>query len=64
MLLFTWDHLFRGIGHLFQWTFRLMEMPNRNVNIVFIVIGFIGVGYWLNRQTQYNKEADQNRTIK
>ena len=64
MLLFTWSSLMYKIADFFQWTFRLMDGPNRNVNIMFIIIGIIGVGYWLNRQTQYNKEAEQNRTFK
>lgn len=53
-----------GIQNCFEWFFRLMEVPNRNVNILFIIIGFIGVIYWLWRQTQYNKQAEQNSTIK
>lgn len=64
MLLFTWTGLMKQIQNCFEWTFRLMEGPNRNVNIIFIIIGFIGVFYWLWRQTQYNQEAEQNRTIK
>ena len=64
MLLFTWDHLIRRTGDLFQWSFRVMNGPNRNVNILFIIIGIIGASYWLWRQTEYNKEAEQNRTIK
>lgn len=64
MLLFTWTGLMTDLQHCFEWTFRLMEGPNRNVNIVFIIIGIIGTGYWLWRQTQYNKEAEQNGTVK
>jgi len=63
-LLFTWTELMNKIGDLFEWTFSLMEGPNRNLNIVFIIIAVIGVGYWLWRQTQYNKEAEQNGTVK
>ena len=64
MLLFTWTSLMNRTGDLFEWTFRLMEGPNRNMNIVFIVIGFIGAIYWLSRQFKYNQEAEQSRTIK
>ncbi len=64
MLLFTWSRLMVKTGDLFQWTFRLMEGPNRNMNILFIVIGTIGAIYWLARQTKYNAEAEQNGTIK
>ncbi len=64
MLLFTWAGLMNKTGDLFQWIFRLMEGPNRNMNIFFIILGIIGAGYWLWRQTQYNNQAEQNGTVK
>lgn len=64
MLLFTWNGLWYKTGELFQWTFRLMEGPNRNLNIAFIVIGAIGAIYWLTRQNKYNAEAEQSGGIK
>lgn len=64
MLLFTWTSLMNKTGDLFQWTFGLMDGPNRNMNIMFIIIGSIGVIYWLTRQTKYNAEAEQNGTNK
>ena len=64
MLLVTWTGFFMKCAHFFQWTFRLMEGPNRNVNIMFIAIGAIGAIYWLWRQNNYNREAEQTRAIK
>ena len=64
MLLFTWTGLMTKCAHAFQWTFRLMEGPNRNMNIMFIIIGAIGALYWLWRQNNYNQEAEQNGTVK
>ena len=64
MLLFTWTGLMTKTAHLFQWSFHLMDGPNRNVNIMFIIIRAIGAIYWLTRQNKYNAEADQNGTIK
>lgn len=64
MLLFTWSGLNHKLGDLFQWSFDVMRGGNRNVNILFIIIGIIGTCYWLWRQAQYNKEAEQNGTIK
>lgn len=64
MLLFTWNGLFHKIGDFCEWIFRLMEGPNRNVNILFIIIGIIGAGYWLSQQTKYNAEAEKNGTPK
>ncbi len=64
MLLFTWTGLMTKLQHFFEWSFRMMDAPNRNVNITFIIIGIIGAIYWLTRQNKYNAEADQNGTIK
>ena len=64
MLLFTWTGVMIKLGHFFQWTFRLMEEPNRNMNILFIVIGAAGALYWLWTQNNYNREAEQSGTIK
>ncbi len=64
MLLFTWTGVMHKLQECFEWSFRLLEGPNRNMNILFIVIGVIGTGYWLWRQSQYNKEAEQNGTVK
>ena len=64
MLLFTWNSLWTKTGHLFEWFFRMMDGPNRNVNILFIIIGIIGAIYWLSRQNKYNAEAEQNGTVK
>jgi hypothetical protein len=64
MLLFTWTSLMTKTGHLFERTFELMDGPNRNVNIMFIIIGIIGAIYWLSQQVKYNAEADRNGTAK
>lgn len=64
MLLFTFTGLMSGFQDCFEWSFRLMEGPNRNMNILFIIIGIIGASYWLWRQARYNKEAEQNGTAK
>ena len=64
MLLFTWTGLMTKTGHLFEWTFRLMEGPNRTMNVMFIIIGIIGATYWLSQQYKYNQKAEQEGTIK
>ena len=64
MLLFTMTTLVAKTAKIFQWSFHLMEGPNRNMNICFIVIGAIGAIYWLWRQNNYNKVADQQGSIK
>jgi len=64
MLLFTWTGLWTRTGDLFEGSFSVMDGPNRNMNILFIVIAAIGALYWLWRQNNYNREAEQNGTIK
>ncbi|MEK6614640.1 MAG: hypothetical protein AABZ32_00785 [Bacteroidota bacterium] len=64
MLLFTWTGLMNTTTDLFQWFFHVMDSPNRNMNIMFIVIGAIGAIYWLTKQNKYNAEAEQNGTFK
>jgi hypothetical protein len=64
MLLFTWAGLMHHLQDCFYWSFRMMDGPNRNINILFIVIGFIGAIYWLIRQFKYNQKAEEQGTIK
>ena len=64
MLLFTWNGLMHKTADVFQWTFRLMEEPNRNMNIMFIVIGAIGAIGWLTKQYWFNKQAEEQGTYK
>ena len=33
-------------------------------NYIFIVLSFVGLFYWLNKQKKYNKEAQENGTLK
>ncbi len=64
MLLFTWTGLMHHLQDFFYWIFRMMDAPNRNMNVFFIVIGFIGAIYWITRQFKYNQKAEQEGTIK
>lgn len=64
MLLITWTDFWWGVAGCFEWSFRVMEGLNRNMNVLLIVIGFIGAIYWLWRQNKYNQEAEQMGSIK
>lgn len=64
MLLFTWTGLMNKTADLFQWTFRLMEDPNRNMNILFIALAIIGALGWLWKQNQFNNESEQTGRFK
>lgn len=60
------QYIVEPIAALIKWTFDtilvpLGELPSMiNPNNIFLVIGFIGMFYWLNLQRKYNKEAANN----
>ncbi|MBW6483988.1 MAG: hypothetical protein K0B10_13130 [Vicingaceae bacterium] len=35
-----------------------------NPNVIFIVLGFVGLFFWLNKQGKYNKEAQSRGSLK
>lgn len=45
-----------GIGDFLTWTFGILEALGNAPNVAFIVLGFIGAGYWLFRQAKYTRE--------
>ncbi|HEY4800515.1 MAG TPA: hypothetical protein VII99_15655 [Bacteroidia bacterium] len=64
MLLFTYTGLMAKLTQLFQSSFHFLDFFNRKANIFFIAIGIVGALYWLWRQNSYNKQADQQSSIK
>jgi len=60
------QYIVEPIAALIKWTFDFVlvplgELPSFiNPNNIFLVIGFIGMLYWLNLQGKYNKEAAKN----
>ncbi len=49
--------IFWGIGDFSQWLLGAMYDNIGNVfNYTCIVLGFVGLFYWLNLQNKYNKE--------
>jgi len=58
----TLSELFWGIGDLLQWTFRLLEKDaiGDKFNYAVIVLGFIGLFYWLNWQRKFNSQAEND----
>lgn len=43
------------------WTFETFLEPMKNMpNTAFLLLGFVGLFYWLNLQAKYNKQAEQN----
>lgn len=48
------------LGDLIKWTFGILESFENLPNVMFIIVGFIGFGYWMMLQNKYNKEAENN----
>lgn len=64
----TLDGFFRGIGSFLQWTFNLLQdnVFSEGLGLTFfmntgiVVIGFVGLFYWLNTQRKFNDQAKNN----
>lgn len=52
--------VFNAIADLLQWTFGIFEIIGNSFNYSVIVLGFIGLFYWLNLQKKFNAEAESN----
>lgn len=58
----TLSGIFKGIGDFMQWTFRLLENDfglTSMMNVMVIVLGFVGLGYWLNLQRKMTAKAKE-----
>ena len=55
----TFGEICVAIGDFFYWTFGILEAGENIVNWAFIVLGFLGICYWLMLQARYNKEAKE-----
>lgn len=56
--------VFNGIGVFFQWFFVYIKALGNGPNVFFwLLIGFL-ILVWLRMQTNYNKKAEQNNTLK
>ena len=59
----TLDGFFRGLGDVLQWTFNILEnvMPTTFlVNTGAVLLGFVGLFYWLNLQRKFNAQAEKD----
>ena len=53
-----------GLGELASSSFVILEMLGNNFNYLIIAVGFIMMVGWVRRMAQYNKEAQENGTLK
>jgi cbb3-type cytochrome oxidase subunit 3 len=54
--------VFQSIGDFFQWTFTAFEVIGNGFNTILVVLGFVGITYWMYRQSKYTAEAKRNST--
>ncbi len=53
--------VFYGIGDAAYWLFQnTLEPIGDNYWIVVLLFGFVAFGYWMYRQAQYNKMAEND----
>ncbi len=62
-------YLVEPLGQLIVWTFDNILVPigdlgAANPNNLFIVMGFLGLFYWLFRQAKYNQIAKEQGSLK
>lgn len=53
-----------GLGDLIFSSFAILEMLGNSFNYLIMLVGFIMMLGWIRRMAQYNKEAEQNGTLK
>lgn len=63
-LMVTMTDIFYGIGDFSQMVFRGMKVLGHGPNIVLWLIIIFLLGYWTVRMKKYNKEAEENGTLK
>ncbi|MBP6459533.1 MAG: hypothetical protein KA264_05500 [Crocinitomicaceae bacterium] len=56
----TSNVIFYGIAKMLQTSFLFYEFIQNKFNYACIILGFIGLFYWLNYQRKFNQEAQNN----
>lgn len=56
--------VFNGIGDFFQIVLPYVKKLGDAPNVFFIVVCSVAIVLWVRRMAQYNKEAEQNGTLK
>lgn len=59
----TLYNFFSALGDIFQTTFLLLEADmgiTAMMNTGIVILGFVGMFYWLNWQRKFNEQAKNN----
>ncbi|MEN9699222.1 MAG: hypothetical protein RLZZ301_420 [Bacteroidota bacterium] len=54
----TWTDFVYKIGDAFQWSFGFYEWVQNNFNVLLILLGFFGFGYWMFTQNKLSKQSN------
>ncbi|MCX6295225.1 MAG: hypothetical protein NTX97_04000 [Bacteroidetes bacterium] len=60
----NWTDIFNGLGHFFQWTFKIVKHFGGTPNIFFWVIIVSLIFVWLYMQGKFNKAAKAKGSLK
>jgi hypothetical protein len=60
----TLTDFFWGLGDIFEWTFQIFEMIGNKFNYLLIVVGFVGLFYWLNLQRKMSAKAENDPNLR
>ncbi len=53
------------IGDFIVWSFQnILEVLGNAPNVIFVLVGFVGLFYWLKIQGNYNKKAQNEGGLK
>ena len=52
--------VFEAISDFFSWCFISFEVMGNAFNDALLGLAFVGIAYWMYRQTKYNKIADND----
>ena len=58
----TFTDLVYATGDVLEKSFEILPMIGNSFNYFCVVLGFVGLFYWLNFQSKKTKEARQNGT--
>jgi hypothetical protein len=52
--------IFHAIGDFLTWTLGIFDVIGNTFNYAVIVLGFVGLFYWLNLQRKFNAQAEND----
>ena len=58
----TFTELMYATGDALEASFKILPLIGNNFNYIVIVLGFIGLGYWLTFQVRKTKQAKRDGT--